>query len=134
MSDKLMDTAPGGQSTQYESIKQFTNPPDKDVGQLGSTSTHFPSSSPSPSRQNFVAASQLIRNACTHVDPGAATKSASSAHDDKTAHKTKEHLGEAVGFGGGGGAGADDEADAEQRARREQGYGGERDMRRDVGA
>ncbi|KAK7569954.1 hypothetical protein IWX49DRAFT_561048 [Phyllosticta citricarpa] len=102
MSDKLMDTAPGGQSTQYESIKQFTNPPDKDVGQLG--------------------------------NPGAATKSASSAHDDKTAHKTKEHLGEAVGFGGGGGAGADDEADAEQRARREQGYGGERDMRRDVGA
>ncbi|KAK7525049.1 uncharacterized protein IWZ02DRAFT_221838 [Phyllosticta citriasiana] len=131
MSDKLMDTAPGGQSTQYESIKQFTNPPDKDVGQLGSTSTHFPS--PSPSRQNFVAVSQLIRNACTHVDPGAATKSASSAHDDKAAHKTKEQLGEAGGLGGAG-AGADDEADAEQRARREQGYGGARDMRRDVGA
>ncbi|KAK7518563.1 hypothetical protein IWZ03DRAFT_413558 [Phyllosticta citriasiana] len=101
MSDKLMDTAPGGQSTQYESIKQFTNPPDKDVGQLG--------------------------------NPGAATKSASSAHDDKAAHKTKEQLGEAGGLGGAG-ASADDEADAEQRARREQGYGGERDMRRDVGA
>lgn len=99
MSDKLMDTAPGGQSTQYESIKQFTNPPDKDVGQLG--------------------------------DPNNATKSASAntgAPSSSSLNKSAQGAAEALGSSGS----AEDEA--EQRARREQGYGGERDMRRDVGA
>ncbi|KAK7544097.1 uncharacterized protein J3D65DRAFT_663371 [Phyllosticta citribraziliensis] len=103
MSDKLMDTAPGGQSTQYESIKQFTNPPDKDVGQLG--------------------------------DPTNATKSASTSTQTYTGknaslNKSAPGAGEALGSSGS----ADEEAEQEQRARREQGYGGERDMRRDVGA
>lgn len=36
MSDKLMDTEPGGEQTQYESINTFTKPHAKQSGQLGS--------------------------------------------------------------------------------------------------
>ncbi|KAE8319227.1 hypothetical protein BDV41DRAFT_227454 [Aspergillus transmontanensis] len=36
MSDtRLMDTEPGGESTQYESIREFTQTPAKQTGQLG---------------------------------------------------------------------------------------------------
>ncbi|KAK8165563.1 hypothetical protein IWX90DRAFT_429085 [Phyllosticta citrichinensis] len=104
MSDKLMDTAPGGQSTQYESIKQFTNPPDKDVGQLGDPTNATKSATTSTSTS-------------THTNTGA----------EASLNKSAQGAGEALGSGS-----ADEEA--EQRVRREQGYGGERDMRRDVGA
>ncbi|KAK8220490.1 hypothetical protein IWZ01DRAFT_7873 [Phyllosticta capitalensis] len=94
MSDKLMETAPGGQSTQYESIKQFTVPPAKEVGQLG--------------------------------DPNTATKSATTDHTtNKTAADSPQQPLEQQG-------GAED--DEAQRARRAQGYGGERDSSREVGA
>ncbi|KAF2498119.1 hypothetical protein BU16DRAFT_456633 [Lophium mytilinum] len=35
MADKLMDTEPGGENTQYESINEFTKAPKKESGQLG---------------------------------------------------------------------------------------------------
>lgn len=35
MSDQLMDTEPGGEQTQYESIQTVTKPTSKDEGQLG---------------------------------------------------------------------------------------------------
>ncbi|KAJ5281248.1 hypothetical protein N7478_006620 [Penicillium angulare] len=36
MSDpRLVDMEPGGESTQYESIREFTIPPEKQTGQLG---------------------------------------------------------------------------------------------------
>ncbi|KAH8424724.1 uncharacterized protein LDX57_002469 [Aspergillus melleus] len=35
MSDQLVDIQPGGESTQYESIKEYTVPPAKQTGQLG---------------------------------------------------------------------------------------------------
>jgi hypothetical protein len=38
MSDKLMDTEPGGEQTQYEGIHTFVDPPAKQTGQLGGTS------------------------------------------------------------------------------------------------
>ncbi|KEF58388.1 uncharacterized protein A1O9_06314 [Exophiala aquamarina CBS 119918] len=34
--NKTMDTVPGGESTQYESIQTVTNPTEKERGQLGS--------------------------------------------------------------------------------------------------
>ncbi|KAE8161227.1 hypothetical protein BDV40DRAFT_194453 [Aspergillus tamarii] len=41
MSDtRLMDTEPGGESTQYESIREFTETPAKQTGQLGGNMPH----------------------------------------------------------------------------------------------
>ncbi|KAJ9210305.1 hypothetical protein DTO166G4_8080 [Paecilomyces variotii] len=39
-SDKLMDTEPGGESRQYESIKEFTKTPPKQSGQLRAGAAH----------------------------------------------------------------------------------------------
>jgi hypothetical protein len=39
MSDKLMDTEPGGEQTQYEGVHTFVEPHAKQAGQLGGTST-----------------------------------------------------------------------------------------------
>lgn len=41
MSDQLMDTEPGGEQTQYESIQTVTKPPNKEEGQLGGECTMF---------------------------------------------------------------------------------------------
>lgn len=38
MSDQLMDTEPGGEQTQYESIQTVTKPSSKEEGQLGGMS------------------------------------------------------------------------------------------------
>ncbi|KAJ5444734.1 uncharacterized protein N7458_008606 [Penicillium daleae] len=41
MSDpRLVDMEPGGESTQYESIREFTQPPEKQTGQLGGGQPH----------------------------------------------------------------------------------------------
>ncbi|KGO73902.1 hypothetical protein PITC_016580 [Penicillium italicum] len=41
MSDpRLVDIEPGGESTQYESIREFTKSPPKQTGQLGSGKKH----------------------------------------------------------------------------------------------
>ncbi|KAL4893076.1 hypothetical protein BDV59DRAFT_31918 [Aspergillus ambiguus] len=37
---KLMDIEPGGESTQYESIKIYTDPPAKQTGQMGGPASH----------------------------------------------------------------------------------------------
>jgi hypothetical protein len=37
MSDKLMDTEPGGEQTQYEGVHTFVEPHNKQAGQLGGT-------------------------------------------------------------------------------------------------
>ncbi|KAK1139515.1 hypothetical protein N8T08_000721 [Aspergillus melleus] len=46
MSDQLVDIQPGGESTQYESIKEYTVPPAKQTGQLGGGSAHTKSQEP----------------------------------------------------------------------------------------
>ncbi|PLB47820.1 hypothetical protein P170DRAFT_476492 [Aspergillus steynii IBT 23096] len=47
MSDsKLVDIQPGGESTQYESIREFTIPAAKQTGQLGGNSAHTKSEKP----------------------------------------------------------------------------------------
>jgi hypothetical protein len=35
MSDKLMDTEPGGEQTQYEGVHTFVEPHSKQAGQMG---------------------------------------------------------------------------------------------------
>ncbi|KAJ5175869.1 uncharacterized protein N7482_001746 [Penicillium canariense] len=41
MSDpRLIDMEPGGESTQYESIRLYTQTPEKQTGQLGGTAAH----------------------------------------------------------------------------------------------
>ncbi|KAL2014394.1 hypothetical protein VTN00DRAFT_1919 [Thermoascus crustaceus] len=40
MSSKLLDTEPGGESRQYESIQEFTKPRPKQSGQLGANAEH----------------------------------------------------------------------------------------------
>jgi hypothetical protein len=42
MSDKLMDTEPGGEQTQYEGIHTFIEPHAKQGGQLEGTHSHTP--------------------------------------------------------------------------------------------
>ncbi|KAJ5732147.1 hypothetical protein N7493_003628 [Penicillium malachiteum] len=37
---RLIDMEPGGESTQYESIREFTIPPAKQIGQLGVGESH----------------------------------------------------------------------------------------------
>ncbi|KAI9718242.1 MAG: hypothetical protein M1812_004232 [Candelaria pacifica] len=54
MSDKLMDTVPGGESDQYESQKTLSNPTPKQGGQMGEPSTQDPnpiSKPPNPDKK-----------------------------------------------------------------------------------
>ncbi|KAJ5407767.1 hypothetical protein N7509_001650 [Penicillium cosmopolitanum] len=37
---RLIDMEPGGESTQYESIRLYTEPPEKQTGQMGSGEAH----------------------------------------------------------------------------------------------
>ncbi|KAJ5881492.1 uncharacterized protein N7529_000164 [Penicillium soppii] len=58
MSDpRLVDMEPGGESTQYESIKEFTKTPPKQTGQLGGGEKHT-ESEVSPSLGTDVPASE----------------------------------------------------------------------------
>ncbi|KAL1647385.1 hypothetical protein SLS58_002713 [Diplodia intermedia] len=139
MSSNLMDTEPGGRSTQYESIKTVTNPTPKEPGQLGhgsSTTADAPSfgSSEATNKTNTAAAAGN-----THVSPAekirfgqaVSEQGGVSGYTDPAAagRGGATHEG---GFGGtealveGGGGG-----DGERRA---QGYGGKGDMDKSVGA
>ncbi|KAI9042862.1 uncharacterized protein KD926_004928 [Aspergillus affinis] len=46
MSDQLVDIQPGGESTQYESIREYTVTPAKQTGQLGGNSAHTTTQKP----------------------------------------------------------------------------------------
>ncbi|CAI7566550.1 unnamed protein product [Penicillium viridicatum] len=68
MSDpRLVDMEPGGESTQYESIRQFTKSPPKQTGQLGVGDKHTTSEvspglgtdSPAPSNDEDFQAQKL---------------------------------------------------------------------------
>ncbi|KAJ5973053.1 uncharacterized protein N7479_002971 [Penicillium vulpinum] len=98
MSDpRLVDIEPGGESTQYESIREFTKSPSKQTGQLGSGVKHTTSEKP----------------------PRLGTQSPASFNDeDSQAQK--------LGMGASANSGKDmtrDEDDAVAKARRLQGYG-----------
>ncbi|CDM37146.1 hypothetical protein DTO013E5_9460 [Penicillium roqueforti] len=100
MSDpRLVDMEPGGESTQYESIREFTKSPPKQTGQLGVGQKHT--------------ISEASPDLGTH-SPGPA----SSNDEDAQAQK--------LGMGALADPGKDmkrDEDDAVSKARRQQGYG-----------
>ncbi|OQE81560.1 hypothetical protein PENNAL_c0040G08933 [Penicillium nalgiovense] len=98
MSDpRLVDMEPGGESTQYESIREFTKTPPKQTGQLGSGGKHTTS----------------------EVSPGLGRHSPASGNDE-------DFQAQKLGMGAVADSGKDtkrDEDDAVAKARRQQGYG-----------
>ncbi|KAJ5962925.1 hypothetical protein N7501_007866 [Penicillium viridicatum] len=105
MSDpRLVDMEPGGESTQYESIRQFTKSPLKQTGQLGVGDKHTTSEvspglgtdSPAPSNDEDFQAQKLGMGAI--ADPG---KDMTRAEDDAVAKARRQQ-----GYGPGSGVGA----------------------------
>ncbi|KOS41350.1 hypothetical protein ACN38_g7788 [Penicillium nordicum] len=98
MSDsRLVDMEPGGESTQYESIRQFTLSPLKQTGQLGVGDKHTTS----------------------EVGPGLGTHTPAQSNDE-------DFQAQKLGMGAIADSGKDmtrAEDDAVAKARRQQGYG-----------
>ncbi|KAL6711337.1 hypothetical protein ACN47E_005868 [Coniothyrium glycines] len=130
MSDKLMDTEPGGEQTQYEGAHTFIEPHNKQAGQLGDpshgTSTTPPTTTPNAPNATGITPADKIRYGQSIQEGGMGGKTTASSGAANTDS----------GFGGARKAGGDaEEGDGDAaRQRREQGYGGDKDMRRDVGA
>ncbi|KAF2096788.1 hypothetical protein NA57DRAFT_78381 [Rhizodiscina lignyota] len=119
MSDKLMDTRPGGENTQYESTATFTKPHNKEGGQLSdpTTSTSTPKGV-DPERAEKTAQNIRYGQAMSEQGMGGQTTTSGEGNVDS-------------GFGG---AASQSEDLSTSDARTAQGYGGQSDMRRDVGA
>ncbi|CAP86786.1 hypothetical protein E8E15_005787 [Penicillium rubens] len=99
MSDpRLVDMEPGGESTQYESIREFTKTPPKQTGQLGGGDKHTTS----------------------EVSPGLGKHSPASGNDE-------DFQAQKLGMGAVADSREEDtkryEDDAMTKARRQQGYG-----------
>ncbi|KAF2655265.1 hypothetical protein K491DRAFT_431912 [Lophiostoma macrostomum CBS 122681] len=133
MSDNpsLMDTEPGGEQTQYEGEHTHVEPHANEAGQLGDPSTHTttsdsqaPRASNTPNTQGVTPA-EKIRYGQSIQEGGMGGQTTSSTGEAKTEG----------GFGGTGKLGQDgEEEDEAAKSRREQGYGGEGDMDRGIGA
>ncbi|KAJ6150507.1 hypothetical protein N7471_001706 [Penicillium samsonianum] len=96
MSDpRLVDMEPGGESTQYESIREFTKTPPKQTGQLGGGSKHT----------------------ISEVSPGLGTDSPAPNNDEDL---QAQKLGMGVFAESGKDMTRDDD---DTKARRQQGYG-----------
>jgi len=123
MSSNLMDTSPGGESTQYESIKTVTKPHSKEGGQLSDKST---TSAPSNSNVSSSRGEQTAEN----VRYGQAISEQGVGGFTAPEHNSGEAKTES-GFGG------EDRLEGEEemgKMRREQGYGAGEDMDRNIGA
>jgi hypothetical protein len=154
MSDKLMDTEAGGEQTQYEGIHTYVEPHDKQYGQLSSMFNNLlmsctllfsvPDSIPLTCIPSAGSSEGTSVNAKT-ADPGAPNthgitpadkiRYGQSIQEGGMGGKTTTSSGEAkadTGFGGTEALGDDDDSAAKQR--REQGYGGSKDMDRNIGA
>ncbi|CAI7569661.1 uncharacterized protein N7487_012207 [Penicillium crustosum] len=98
MSDpRLIDMEPGGESTQYESIREFTKTPLKQTGQLGVG----------------------LKHTTSEVSPGLGTHSPAPSYDE-------DFQAQKLGMGAMADSGKDitrAEDDAVAKARRQQGYG-----------
>ncbi|RMZ74307.1 replication factor c subunit 5 [Pyrenophora seminiperda CCB06] len=128
MSDKLMDTEPGGErQNQYEGVHTFVEPHAKQAGQLGdsSTGTSVNTKTRDPGAPN------------THgITPADKIRYGQSIQEGGMGGKTTSSTGEAksdTGFGGTKALAEDDDESAAKQ-RREQGYGGDKDMDRTIGA
>ncbi|KAK5404034.1 hypothetical protein LTR06_009967 [Exophiala xenobiotica] len=116
--DKTMDTAPGGESTQYESIKTETLPTSKQRGQLGSGPNTSEDDSTSADRGQQTA--DNIRYGQNISESGMGGKTTTSSGS----------AGQAGGYGG-----APDQTVQQDDARSKQGYGpGSDHQNKEVGA
>ncbi|PSN69137.1 hypothetical protein BS50DRAFT_572303 [Corynespora cassiicola Philippines] len=126
MSKNLMDTEPGGEQTQYEGIHTFVKPHSKQAGQLGDPAT-------GTTTELNKAASNAPNT--QGVTPAEKMRYGQAISEGGVGGKTTEATGEAATAGGFGGTDAlEEQGEGFAKQRSEQGYGGERDMRRDVGA
>ncbi|EON68029.1 hypothetical protein W97_07177 [Coniosporium apollinis CBS 100218] len=127
MSSGMMDTAPGGETPQYESINTVTQPHATEPGQMGGSGGAL----------------------STSTDPTASQSEATAEQGEKTAEKirfgqkmseegmggqTDASIGDAQQEGGLGGADVSANEESAAQSRREQGYGGDEDMDRTIGA
>ncbi|KAL1305215.1 hypothetical protein AAFC00_002133 [Neodothiora populina] len=126
MSSGLMDTAPGGESTQYESIHTVTKPTKKSGGQFGEPETEVDVSSEQAAKDHAAAGAataEKIRYGqaiSEHGMGGQTTTSSGSANQDSA-------------YGGAASSADDGAQDAGSRARKEAGYGGAKDMDTEIG-
>ncbi|KAH7116831.1 hypothetical protein B0J11DRAFT_583543 [Dendryphion nanum] len=122
MSSSLMDTEPGGEQTQYEAEASDTIPHKKEPGQFGNASEgtqladQHPSKPPNAPNTQGITPADKIRYGQAIQEGGAGGKTEG-------------------GLKGGIDEGKAGDANVEAReGRKVQGYGGENEMRRDVGA
>ncbi|KAI9707857.1 MAG: hypothetical protein M1820_004463 [Bogoriella megaspora] len=146
MSDNVEEIEPGGESTQYESIKTVTKPHAKEGGQLGGILAIR--------EHNSYNCSALLAAPSTEVDASSsALEEAKAVRGERTAEnirygqaiseqgmggQTTTNTGTANYEGGYGGTkeqvGKTTEEGGEKQGREAQGYGGEKDMDRTIGA
>ncbi|KAF2447220.1 hypothetical protein P171DRAFT_355730 [Karstenula rhodostoma CBS 690.94] len=126
MSDKLMDTEPGGESGQYEGNLGYVDPVAKQAGQLGDSSTGtqmadkvHESASTGPNSQGVTPAEKMRYGQTIQESGGGGGKTSAEGHASE---------------GGFGGAERSDEGEGDAaQQRRAQGYGGDKDMDRNIG-
>ncbi|EXJ83131.1 hypothetical protein A1O1_06750 [Capronia coronata CBS 617.96] len=103
--DKLMDTEPGGENTQYESIKTHTVPTEKQRGQLGSGPNTSEASSMSQDRGQQTADNIRYGQNVSESGMGGKTTTSSGVAAQE-------------GYGG-----TPDKAEGQEDTRSQQGYG-----------
>jgi hypothetical protein len=157
MSDKLMDTEPGGEQTQYEGVHTFVEPHAKQTGQLGGAFLVSLPLSPNTRPRLFVYVLYYYHWPFPALDPSTHTSTeppkapvdepntqgvtkadkiryGQSIQEGGMGGKTTSSTGEANGGGFGGTKKMEEEDDSFSKERREQGYGGGKDMDRNIGA
>ncbi|KAJ4356355.1 uncharacterized protein N0V89_004387 [Didymosphaeria variabile] len=127
MSKNLMTTEPGGESQQYEGSMGYIEPHSKQAGQLGDPSTTDQprdpvnkSASSGPNTQGVTPAEKMRYGQTIQESGGGAGKT-----DVQGQANSEGGFGETKRLG--------EEGDAVQQ-RRAQGYGGDMDMDRNIGA
>ncbi|KAF2737532.1 hypothetical protein EJ04DRAFT_430690 [Polyplosphaeria fusca] len=129
MSKPLMDTEAGGEQTQYEGTHTHIDPPPRNPGQLGDPT------------QGTTLADKQLKQASTAantqgVTPAEKVRYGQSIQEGGAGGKTEGMEGQARtegGFGGTERLNEDAAGGLAKEGRREQGYGGDRDMDREIG-
>ncbi|KAF2141371.1 uncharacterized protein K452DRAFT_298751 [Aplosporella prunicola CBS 121167] len=116
----LMNTEPGGENTQYESVHTFVDPPAKQAGLFGGSADKTASPFAQPAGAN--------KTTTTNLTPADKIRYGQAMSEDGMGGQTGPGHNE-------GGPGADTPHSAEaKQSRREQGYDSQNEMARDVGA
>ncbi|KAF9738159.1 hypothetical protein PMIN06_005204 [Paraphaeosphaeria minitans] len=127
MSDQLMDTSPGGEGGQYEGNLGYVNPVPKQSGQLGDAST-------GTQMADKVHASKSTGPNSQGVTPGEKMRYGQTIQEGGGGGGKTSAEGRANSEGGLGGTQRSDEVEGDAaQQRRAQGYGGDKDMDRNIG-